>query len=348
MPKELYRAGNTKIWSKIWKIISWEKNFMKYWHNIQENRDITEFSNYKTPAKTRYFYEIYSEKQIHELYENISWARQNALPILWISGGTNILFAFDIYEWLIIKNSLFGWSYDVPTHLLTSFWAENIWDIAENLEQKYQQILWHRFIGLPGSIAGAVYGNAGCFWLEIENNFVSCQVLDTQNGQVFTLEKKDMDFSYRNSKLKKEQKYFLISAQFDLSEKKEKYHSDIDNINFRKNKQPNGNSCGSFFKNPPWYIAQKQDGDEIIHEKQYALFRSQWYALKKLSAGFLIEAVWLKWYKIWGAYFSEKHANFLMNDGTGSYKDMLDLIHLAEKKVFDTFAIRLDREVQII
>jgi UDP-N-acetylenolpyruvoylglucosamine reductase len=62
--------------------------------------------------------------------------------------------------------------------------------------------------------------------------------------------KKDMDFSYRNSRIKKEKKYFIISAIFDLSTKIEKYHSDVDNIDFRENKQPKGNSCGSFFKNP--------------------------------------------------------------------------------------------------
>jgi len=59
-----------------------------------------------------------------------------------------------------------------------------------------------------------------------------------------------MQFSYRSSILKKQKNYFLLSAQFDLSQKIEKYHSDVDNVYFRKHKQPNGNSCGSFFKNP--------------------------------------------------------------------------------------------------
>jgi UDP-N-acetylenolpyruvoylglucosamine reductase len=67
---------------------------------------------------------------------------------------------------------------------------------------------------------------------------------------VSTIEKKDMNFEYRSSLLKSEKKYFLISAVFDLSEKIEKYHSGVDNIDFRENKQPKGNSCGSFFKNP--------------------------------------------------------------------------------------------------
>jgi UDP-N-acetylenolpyruvoylglucosamine reductase len=60
-----------------------------------------------------------------------------------------------------------------------------------------------------------------------------------------------MNFSYRNSILKENNnKFFLIEAKFDLSKKIEKYHSDVDNIDFRENKQPKGNTCGSFFKNP--------------------------------------------------------------------------------------------------
>ena len=59
-----------------------------------------------------------------------------------------------------------------------------------------------------------------------------------------------MNFSYRNSRLKKEKKYCILRARFDLSEKKEKYSSDVDNIKFREEIQPKGNSCGSFFKNP--------------------------------------------------------------------------------------------------
>lgn len=231
-----------------------------------------------------------------------------------------MLFAFDEYDGLVIKNSMYWWNYDTKTKQLTSYGAESIWEIAETLERQFWQDLWHRFIWLPGSIAGAVYGNAWCFWLETENNFVSCELLNLKNGVVEVLDKKDMDFSYRNSILKQKKSYFFISAQFDLSKKIEKYHSDVDNIDFRENKQPKGNCCGSFFKNPS----------------------------KEQSAGYLIEQVGLKWYNIWGAYFSDLHANFLMHDGTWSYKDMIELIHLAQEKVLNTYQIKLENEVQII
>jgi UDP-N-acetylenolpyruvoylglucosamine reductase len=59
-----------------------------------------------------------------------------------------------------------------------------------------------------------------------------------------------MAFEYRNSIIKKTNKYFLIKVRFNLSKLVEKYSSDVDNLDFRENKQPKGNTCGSFFKNP--------------------------------------------------------------------------------------------------
>lgn len=287
---------------------------------LEKNKDITELSNYKTPSKAQYYFELCHENDVKKIYEIHTWAHKNNIPTLYISGGTNMLFAFECFEGIVIKNSLWWWTYDKDTKILHSYGAESIWDIAVSLEKNYGQDLWHRFIWLPGSVAGAVYWNAGCFGLETENNFVECKVLDLENGKVSTFKKDEMDFSYRTSRIKKEKKYFVISAVFDLSQKVEKYHSDVDNIDFRENKQPKGNSCGSFFKNPS----------------------------KEQSAGYLIEQVWLKWYSIGGAYFSEKHANFLMHNGQGSYKDMLELIELAQAKVKSTFDIELENEVQII
>lgn len=133
--------------------------------------------------------------------------------------------------------------------------------------------------------------------------------------------KDDMQFSYRYSFLKENPHLFLISAIFDLSQKIEKYHSDVDNIDFRENKQPKGNSCGSFFKNPS----------------------------KELSAGSLIEAVGLKGYRQGGAYWSPLHANFLMSDGEScSPSDLIGLVRLTQDRVREETDIELVNEVRII
>ena len=81
-------------------------------------------------------------------------------------------------------------------------------------------------------------------------------------GHIVDIPKSEMKFSYRKSKLKKNRHLFCLSAVFDLSKKVEKYHSDVDNIHFREHVQPNGLSCGSFFKNP----SKEQPAGKLIEE----------------------------------------------------------------------------------
>lgn len=288
---------------------------------LQEKRDITHLSGYRTSTTARYYYEIFREEDLNHLLEFSRFSRESNLPILIISRGTNLLFVENEYPGIVIKNSLSGWKYDEDTKILQTFANESLWNIADTLEKEYNNSLWHRFIWLPGSVGGAVYGNAGCFGLETESNFLKATVYDMKEGVRKYFDKSDMEFGYRHSMLKLHPEYILISAVFDLSKKVEKYHSDVDNIDFRENKQPKGYSCGSFFKNPS----------------------------KEQSAWWLIESVWLKWYHHGWAFWSDIHANFLMSDGkTCTGKDLYELVQLTEKKVYEKHWIQLVNEVKII
>jgi len=229
---------------------------------LKKNIDITNLSNFKIKAKTKYYFEINNISDISKLDKIFNYIDSNNLKYLFIWWGTNLLFAFNIFDGIIIKNNLSWWTY--KNKILESFSSENISDIATNLEEKYNQNLLHRFIWLPWTIWWAVYWNAGCFWLEISNNFLSVTVFNLVNKKVEKLYKKDLYFSYRNSVLKQSWKYFIISVSLDLSKKVEKYSSKVDNIYFREHKQPKWNTCWSFFKNPN----------------------------KDKSAGSLIESVW--------------------------------------------------------
>lgn len=287
---------------------------------LRKNIEITELSNFKTKAKAKYYFEINSEDDLEKLSQVFEYIKNNNLKYIFIWWWTNLLFAFDLYDWVVIKNNLTWWRYNYNTKILDAYSAENISDIAEVLENGKNQDLWHRFVWLPWTIWWAIFWNAWCFWLEAENNFLSAKGYNLDTKKIEELSKLDMNFWYRTSILKETGRYFLISARFDLSKKIEKYSSDVDNVYFREHKQPKWNTCWSFFKNPS----------------------------KEHSAWSLIEAVWLKWYKMWWAYFSDLHANFLMNDWSASYENLLDLISLAIEKVKNKFNIDLTPEVRII
>lgn len=289
--------------------------------NIQQNIDITHLSNFKTKAKTKYYFEINDMNDVLKLKEIHDFSKKQNIKTLFIWWWTNILFAFYDFNWIVIKNNLNWFTYDDKSKILESYSNQSIWKIAEELEYKYKQLLWHRFIGLPWSVWWAVFWNAWCFWLEIENNFLEAEVFDFSSWEIKVFSKNESNFSYRNSIFKEIQKYFIIKVKFDLSKLQEKYSSNVDNIKFREEVQPKGNCCGSFFKNPN----------------------------REFSAGYLIENVWLKWFFYNDAFFSDKHANFLMTSKDNTdYKNLIYLIELARKEVIEKFSIDLIPEVKII
>lgn len=288
---------------------------------LQKNIDITKLSNFKTKAFSKYYFEIKVDKDLKKLSKIIKFANENNIKVLFIWWGTNLLFAFDIFDWIVIKNCLQWWTYDKENMILETYSWENISDIAKSLELDYWNNLWHRFIWLPWTVWWAIFGNAGCFWLETENNFLEAKVLNLSYYTTANLKKIEVNFSYRNSIFKKTWDFFIISAKFDLSKKIEKYSSDTDNIEFRETKQPKWNSCWSFFKNPS----------------------------KELSAWFAIESVWLKGLNYNWVFFSPMHANFLINSKINwNWRDLIYIIELAQKKVKDKFWVELEPEVRII
>lgn len=288
---------------------------------MQENVDISKLSWFKTKASTRYYFQVDSVDDVRQLYDIVDFSYKNNLNLLFVGWGTNLLFAFYEYDWIIVKNNLSWFDYNPQTKKLVVYSNEDISNVAEILEYKYGNNIWHRFIGLPWTVWWAVVGNAWCFWLQISNNFLNATLYDTFTWEEFCLDYEQMKFWYRDSLLKWQSRYFLVKAEFDLSQKIEKYHSDVDNIYFRKYKQPKWNSCWSFFKNPS----------------------------KDVSSWLLLEKAWFKWYQYKDAFFSQQHANFLMT--SKDYTDFSSLIYLkdaAQKTIYHKFNIWLEPEVSII
>ncbi|MGT2832881.1 UDP-N-acetylmuramate dehydrogenase [Streptococcus halotolerans] len=174
--------------------------------------------------------------------------------------------------------------------------------------------------GIPGSVGGAVFMNAGAYWGEIAHVLVSAQVL-TRDGVVKTLDAKDLTFGYRQSALQTSGD-IVISAKFAL--KPGDYTAITQEMNrlnhLRELKQPlEYPSCGSVFKRPPGHFA-----------------------------GQLITEANLKGHRIGGVEVSEKHAGFMINVDNGTAKDYEDLIAYVIETVAKTSGITLEREVRII
>lgn len=174
--------------------------------------------------------------------------------------------------------------------------------------------------GIPGSIGGAVYMNAGAYGGEVAHILLSCKVL-TRDGEIKTLEARDLRFGYRHSAIQ-ESGDIVISAKFAL---RPGTHSvikqEMDRLTYlRELKQPlEYPSCGSVFKRPPGHFA-----------------------------GQLIAEAGLKGHRIGGVEVSEKHAGFMVNVAQGTAQDYEDLIADVIAKVQAHSGITLEPEVRII
>ena len=174
--------------------------------------------------------------------------------------------------------------------------------------------------GIPGSIGGAIYMNAGAYGRNISDVLKSVTVLD-DNLNIIVLSTSKLDFGYRNS-IFKNKKYVILDGTFTLKEKKsDLILKDINDImESRRNKQPlEYPSAGSVFRNPEGY-----------------------------SAGRLVQKANLQGEHVGDAYVSEKHANFIINKGNASGEDVIKLIDIVKKKIKKEYGIDLEAEQEII
>lgn len=244
------------------------------------------------------------------------------VPFLLLGGGSNVLVSDKGVRGVVIINRARLVKFDLRAEP-PSVHAES--GVTPNdITQRAARLGLAGFewaAGVPGSLGGAVYGNAGAFDGDIAGNLISLELIHRQNGrQVWPVEK--MEYGYRTSVLKREHPPALIlSAQLALS------HGDPQTIRAkmeqfseqRRNTQPPGASMGSMFKNP-------------TGEK----------------AGRLIEDAGLKGRRIGNAEISTQHANFFINHGQTRAEDIKALIELARISVAEKFGVKLELEVELI
>ncbi|MCC4045716.1 UDP-N-acetylmuramate dehydrogenase [Enterococcus gallinarum] len=174
--------------------------------------------------------------------------------------------------------------------------------------------------GIPGSVGGAVFMNAGAYDGEIQDIFASCDVL-LADGRVVTMMKEEMAFSYRHSTLQ-DQHAIILSARFDLAQgNQDQIKKRMDELTeLRQLKQPlEYPSCGSVFKRPVGHFTGK-----------------------------LIQDAGLQGLKWGGAQISEKHAGFIVNVDHATATDYVELIAHIQQVIKERFDVQLETEVRII
>ncbi len=239
-------------------------------------------------------------------------------PIV-IGNGSNILFSSKgidepiIYTGNIKDSLVFGETIDVEAGIKTQTLSKLAYD--KGLSG------FEFLIGIPASLGGAIYMNAGAHGQTISDYLVSAKVYDYKENKTLTLTNEELGFSYRHSILK-EKPYVVLSAKFEL-EKKDKAEIKArmdENLIFRKNRQPNLTlpNAGSVFKNP------------IDCE---------------LSAGALIDKCGLRGFRIGDCEVYQNHCNFIINKGSATSIDYTNIVFEIYTKVKEKFNVELTPEI---
>lgn len=261
-----------------------------------------------------------------ELQNLLDAAHLEGVPVFVMGGGSNVLFRDEGFRGLVIRLTMNTVRVE-GTELIADAGAK--WPAVLKVMEEAHLTGLEPFSGLPGTVGGAVVGNAGCFGLEIKDVIVEALVLNQTMSSICSMDKSSFGFFYRSSGLKKTHD-IVLQATFQLS------HRSTDSISppfapssrdillQRAIKQPPGKSSGSFFKNPfPKDPTQP-------------------------TAGQLIDQCGLKGFQIGGAQISPKHGNFFMNTGNATAADILALRDHAKKAVHDQFGIELHEEVMVV
>ena len=259
-------------------------------------------------------------KKVEDIIEAIKICRENNLNFFVIGNGSNLLVPDDGYNGVIIKiKSEFSNIQVEGECLITQSGAK----LSEVYTVAYENSLtgFEFASGIPGTIGGAIFMNAGAYGGEMKDIVESVEVLDLDNYEVKELKNEELEFSYRKSIIQRKN-YIVLTIKLKLKKgNKEEINAVYEDLRKKRNsKQPlNFGSAGSTFKRPEGHFASK-----------------------------LIEDAGLKGYHINDAWVSEKHSGFIVNKGNASYKEVMELIEYVQKVVFEKFEVKLETEVRIL
>lgn len=260
------------------------------------------------------------------------------LPIFLLGGGSNLLVSDAGFPGIVIKNNSQGIAKNGNN--LSVQGGTKLGDLVDFADKNGLAGL-ESLAGIPGTVGGAIYGNAGAYGQTISDHLSSVKAFDPLKYLDYTLSNEECQFDYRYSVFKKN-KFVVLEAEFSLSEGNSKELQKIskETIKKREVKYPPGIKCpGSFFQNIP---AEKLPSEILAKiPKEFILYN-------KVSAGALLESVGAKGARRGKILIAPYHANLFINEGEGKAEDFYDLAKEYQEKVYAKYGIKLEPEVQLI
>lgn len=305
---------------------------------VQENVPLAPFTTFKIGGPARYFTEVQDAQGVVEAFE---WAEKKRVPTFVLAGGSNILFPDMGYEGLIIR--IVGEHIQINDSLVTASAGSVLNTVIHNSLVEGLQGLEY-MSGIPGSLGGAVRGNAGAFGTEIKDAVKKVKAVNKLTGLVKDFYNEECEFGYRESFFKRHPEWVILEVQLFLRSghnPDELLKIAKDTMAKREAKHPQDAKCaGSFFMNP---LVTDEKLLQEFEEETGAPSRNS-----KLPAGWIITKIGLRGKKIGGAQMSNQHPNYLVNVDNATADDVLILASFVKTRVRNELGIQLKEEIQYV
>lgn len=301
--------------------------------NIKENELLSKHTTLRVGGPARYFVEVKTEKEIKEAF---GFAQEKNLPVFILGGGSNTLAPDSGYPGVVIKIKNNDFKIDGETVIIG---AGYITALAARQISEASLTGFEWAVTLPGTIGGAIFGNAGCFGSETGDVIETVNVFDPQKAESCKLKAVSCGFGYRNSIFKKKTEVIILSATLKLQKgNKEKIKTEMQQfLNTRKTTQPlDCPSAGCMFKN-----YEIKSGERFNFSVPNDFLKNG-----KIPAGWLVEQVGAKGAVFKGVKISDRHGNFLLNTKKANAREIKAVVRSIKEKVKEKFGLSLEMEVR--
>lgn len=298
---------------------------------LRENIPLAPLTTFQIGGSARYFCEVATESEIRDA---LGWARERGVRFFIIAGGSNLLLPDSMIDGLVIR--VVGEKFQFTDEGLEAQAGCNLLALIREAANEGKGG-WEKLAGIPGTIGGAVRGNAGAFGSEMKDFVTWVRAMNTKTEDVHEFSNAECEFDYRMSFFKKHPEWIILDVHVRLTKSnmalieetiKEREKRHIQNVK----------AAGSFFMNPvaPLHLVNMFEVEKGVKSRG-----------GRVPAGWLIDKAGMKGATLGGAQVSPQQANYIINANNATAEDVRKLAQKIKDAVANQFDVTLTEEAVV-
>lgn len=308
-------------------------------NRIKKNISLASFTTFKIGGFAEYFFEVEKREDLGEI---VTWAKEKDVRVSFVGGGSNILVNDEGVLGLVVKIN----NKEIAARgerIECGAGADLAKVVATAASRGLSGLEWAS--GIPGTVGGAVRGNAGAFGYSMSRAVETLETFDIRERKIKVLSNRDCAFSYRESLFKKDSFLIILSVMLKFVRDDSALIKSVSEEYLKKrlSSQPRLPSAGCVFKNIRIDDLKKNNHELADKAEKMGVVKNG-----MIASGWLIDSLDLKGMTIGGAKISLEHANFIVNTGGAKASEVIALISYVKQQMRDKRKIQLEEEIEYL